>query len=161
MWMKHTKRISVLLRVSICEWLITAKVARVSNPVPLLDSAKTRLCVQQQRLIKPILWQATSSNDDDFCSSVSFRLHIRSSSDTTESGISSGIKMMCNPAQKGWESRVNSVLRCGSCFWLAVSCDNYCVIEYYLTSNIRFDKLCWLTRHCFFPIYPAVHHVCS
>lgn len=147
MWMKCARRISVLPRVSVREWLITVEVACASNPVPLLDSAKTRLCVPRHWLIKPIMWQATSSNDDDFpalCPFDSILDHLLTPPSLV---LHLGIKMMCNPTRGVGESRVNAGLRQGYCTGLADSCDNYHVVYYNLMLNLRFHPVCCLTKH--------------
>lgn len=128
-------------RVSKCEWLITVEVACVSNPVPLLDSAKTRLCVPQHGLIKPIMWQATSSNDDDFQALCPFGSILDHLLTPAASGASSRIKMMCNPTGWGWESRVSKGLRQGYATGLADSCDNYRLVYYNLMLNIKIDRV--------------------
>lgn len=147
MWMKCARRISVLPRVFVREWLITVEVACASNPVPLLDSAKTRLCVPRHWLIKPIMWQATSSNDDDFpalCPFDSILDHLLTPPSLV---LHLGIKMMCNPTGGVGESRVNAGLRQGYCTGLADSCDNYHVVYYNLMLNLRFHPVCCLTKH--------------
>lgn len=161
MWMKCARRISVLPRVFVREWLITVEVACASNPVPLLDSAKTRLCVPRHWLIKPIMWQATSSNDDDFpalCPFDSILDHLLTPPSLV---LHLGIKMMCNPTGGVGESRVNAGLRQGYCTGLADSCDNYHVVYYNLMLNLRFHPACCLTKHFkgYFTINSAVCHV--